>query len=186
MPFPPTPGTFKIDFHGLDLVRSRDCVIFTKDDTFPVKVSEDMLQGGWPGGQAVQWADASTDDFTVTYAFGRGSGFMVWGSDESADLFTAATRTALTYGFSVMFAGSSLLSTSSYEQYTYTSRLGGPLVPLVYDTNDDLYFSLRGLWTKEDELTLSGSGLAPSPSVGRVAQVPQDINQHFLGIQAAL
>jgi hypothetical protein len=161
-------------------------VVFTKDDTFPVRVSDEMLQGGWPGGQAVRYLAVDTDDFTVTYANGIGSGFLIWGSDESADQYTSTTRTGLTYGDGILWAGSLLLSTSSYEQYTYNSRLGGPLVPLVYDVNEPLYFSLRGLWTKEDELTLSGSGLAPAPSVGRVMQVPQDTNQHFLGIQAAL
>lgn len=186
MTFPPPVGSFQIDFHGIDLVRSRDCIVFVKDDTYAVRVDATMMVGGWPGGQGVQWVDSDTDDFTVTYSAGLAGGFLIWGSDESADQFTSMTGRAAQYGDAVFFCGSPLLSTSSYERYTYASRNAGPLVPLVYDPNDSLYFSLRGLWTKEDELTLSASGLAPAVSTGRVVQVPQPVNQFFLGIQATL
>jgi hypothetical protein len=187
MPFPPPAGTFQFDSHGIDLVRSRDCVVFVKDDTFPVRVDGAMLQAGWPGGQGVQWVDVSSDHFTVTYSTGLFGGFLVWGSDESADQHVSSTRGSIYYGDAVLFAGSPLLSTSSYEQFTYASRLGGPpFIPLAYAPNDPLYFSLRGLWTKEDELSLSGSGLAPAVSVGWVTQTPQTVNQFFLGIQATL
>jgi hypothetical protein len=59
-------------------------------------------------------------------------------------------------------------------------------VPLVYGASDLLFFSLRGLWTIEDELTLSGSPLAPAASSGVVAQVPKNVNEFFLGIQITL
>ena len=185
--FPPPPGSYKIDFGGLDLLRSRDCVVFVKGETFEVAVSPEMVASGWPGGQGVQWTDVTSDAFTVTYSGGQFGGFLLWGSDESADQYTAMTGQQLTYGYAVMVAGRGLISTLSYEQYTYASRLaGGPFVPLVYGASDLLFFSLRGLWTIEDELTLSGSPLAPAASSGVVAQVPKNVNEFFLGIQTTL
>jgi hypothetical protein len=187
MPFPPPQGSFQIDFGGMDMVRSRDCVVFIKGESHIVGIGAAMLTNGWAGGQGVQWQDSTVDDFVVTYSAGLYGGFMLWGSDESADQFTAMTQNQLVYGTGVMMAGNALISTSSYEKYTYASRIGpGPLVPLVYQPRDILYFSLRGLWTKEDELTLSGSPLAPAFFGGFVAQRPKPNNQFFLGIQTSL
>lgn len=186
MPFPPLPGSFVIDFKGLDIIRGRDCVVFGKADTYVVSVSPAMMAGGWSGGQGVQWVDTAADEFTVTYSIGLYGGFLIWGSDESADQYSSFTRNQSTYGSSVFMAGTGIISTSSYEKYTWASRTGGgPLVPLVYNCGDLLYFSLRGLWTKEQELTLSGSPLAPNFFSGFVAQVPKPINQFFLGIQTS-
>jgi hypothetical protein len=122
----------------------------------------------------------------VTYSEGLYGGFLVWGSDEEGDRFTAITRQQPHYRYATMFSGGCLISTSSYEQYTYASRLGGPLVPLVYQVQDILYLSLRGLWTKEDEMTLSGHPLAPAFFTGFVAQIPKTSNRNFLGIQTSM
>jgi len=187
MPFPPVPGSFKIDFGGLDIVRSRDCIVFSKGEAHPVTIDASMLTTGWPGGQGVQWIDSDLDEFVVTYSQGLFGGFLIWGSDESADAYVASTRNQIVYRTGVMMAGNAVLSTSSYERYTYASRIGGgALVPLVYAPKDPLYFSLRGLWTKEDELTLSGSPLAPAFFTGFTIQPPMPVNQFFLGIQASL
>jgi hypothetical protein len=187
MPFPPPPGSFQIDFRGLDIIRNRDCVIFIKGDAHPVAVDEAMIRGGWAGGQGVTWTDSPLDDFVVTYSNGLYGGFLIWGSDESADQYVATTKNQLVYSQAVMMAGRALISTSSYEKYTHASRTGGgPLVPIVYRPHDILYFSLRGLWTNEDELTLTGSPLAPAFFTGFVAQVPKANNQFFLGIQTSL
>jgi hypothetical protein len=187
MPFPPPPGAFEIDFHGLDIIRGRDCVIFLKGDAHTVVVSQALLQGGWAGGQGVTWVDSPIDEPVVSYSNGLYGGFLIWGSDESADQFTATTRNQLVYASAVFMAGRALISTSTYEKYTYTSRIGpGPLVPLVYQPHDLLYFSLRGLWTKEDEMTLSGSPFAPAFFTGFVAQIPKRGNQFYLGIQTSL
>lgn len=187
MAFPPSPGSFKIDFGGLDIVRARDCVMFSKGDMHPVTVDSAMIQGGWPGGQGVQWVDSTLPDPVVSYSQGLYGGFLLWGSDESADQYVSTTRGQLVHPHTaVMVAGNSVISTSSYERYTYASRLAGPLVPLVYAPKDPLYFSLRGLWTKEDELTLSGSPLAPAFFTGFTIQAPAPINQFFLGIQTSL
>jgi hypothetical protein len=170
-----------------EILRGRDCVVFYYGDRQPVTVSAAMVAGGWPGGQGVQWADAQTDVRMVTYAAGLYGGFLIWGSDEKGDQFTAMTRNQVVYATATMLSGGCLMATSSYERYTFASRVGpGPLVPLVYRINDPLYLSLRGLWTIEDELTLSGSPQAPAFFTGFVAQLPKARNQHFLGIQTSM
>ena len=187
MAFPPPPGTFEIDFHGIDLIRSRDCVIFCKGPAHNVAVDASLIAGGWPGGQGAQWVASSADEPTVTYSSGFFGGFLIWGSDESADQYTASTGNQITYGHAVLMTGRAVLSTSSYEKYTYASRMaGGPFIPLVYQPHQVLYFSQRGLWTYEDELTLSGSPLAPAYHAGWVCQLPKAINEFFLGVQTRL
>lgn len=187
MPFPPATGTFEIDFGGMDLIRSRDCHVFFKAETYTVVPDAAMLEAGWPGGQGVQWVDSTRDEFTVTFSSGLFGGFLIWGSDESADQHVATTRNQIVYPHAVMGAGNALISTSSYEKYTLASRLAGPpFVPLVYAPHDPVYFSLRGLWTKEDELTITADPRAPAFFCGFVMQVPKDNNQSFLGIQTSL
>lgn len=176
-----------IDFKGLDLIRGRDCTIFLKGDAHVVTIGPEMLANGWIGGQGVQWEDSDTDDRVVTYSLGLYGGFMIWGSDEMADRFTAMTKNQLVYGTGVMMSGRAIISTLAYEKYTYASRIGGGgLVPLQYQPHDILYLSLRGLWTKEDELTLSSNPLAPAFFTGFVCQVPKANNQFQLGIQTSM
>jgi len=169
-----------------EIVRSRDCVVFYKDDTITVAVDDALVQGGWAGGQGVQWVGSTSDEFIVTYAEGPFAGFLVWGSDEDGDDYTAQTRNQPHYRFATMFGGAALLSTTTYERFTLASRLAGPLVPLTYAVNQPLFLSLRGLWTNEDELTISGDPRAPSPLAGIVAQRPKATNDNFLGIQTVM
>lgn len=170
-----------------EIIRARDVIVFFYGDRQTVTVDSLMVANGWAGGQGVQWVGSTADERIVTYSSGLYGGFLVWGSDETADRFTAMTRQQVTYRYATMFSGGCLISTSSYERYTYASRTGGgPLVPLVYAPNDVLYLSLRGLWTKEDELTLSGSPLAPCFFTGFVAQVPKVTNRYYLGIQTSM
>jgi hypothetical protein len=170
-----------------DIIRARDCTIFFYGDRQTVAIDESMVQLGWPGGQGVQWTDATTDERVVTFSKGLYGGFLVWGSDESGDRFTAMTRQQPYWRYATMFSGGCLISTSSYERYTYASRLiGPPYVPIVYQPNDILYLSLRGLWTKEDELTASADPLAPAFFTGFVAQTPKESNQFFLGVQTSM
>ena len=171
-----------------EIFRSRDCICFFYGDRQTVTVDQAMVTSGWPGGQGVQWVNAPSgvDDRIVTYSKGLYGGFLIWGSDEIGDKFTAITRQQPYWRYATMFSGGCLMSTTSYEKYTYASRIAGPLVPLVYSPNDVLYFSLRGLWTKEDELTLSADPLAPAFFTGFVAQVPKASNVYFMGIQTSL
>ncbi len=181
-----------IDFHGLDIIRGRDCVVFINGDTTTVTIDNRLAAGGWIGGQGVQWAPSTGDERVITYSKGLYGGFMLWGSDEAADQYTSMTGQFLRYREGVMVAGRALISTLAYESYTYASRVAhaadalNPLVPLVYTPSDLLYFSLRGLWTKEDELTLSSDPLAPAFFTGFCAQKPKANNSFFLGIQTSM
>jgi hypothetical protein len=171
-----------------EILRSRDCIVLFKGDSTTVTVSSAMVAGGWAGGQGVQWVGVSQDDRVVTYSSGLYGGFLVWGSDETGDRYTAMTNQQTTYRYATMFFGGSLISTSTYERYTYASRISGPLVPLVYSPNDPLYFSLRGLFTNEDELSQQtpSNPLAPAFFVGFVAQIPKAQNNYWLGIQTSM
>jgi hypothetical protein len=170
-----------------EIIRARDCIVFFRGDNQPVVVSPDMVRLGWAGGQGVQWAPSTSDERMVTFSSGLYGGFLIWGSDESADQFTAMTKQQLIHQYATMLSGGCLMATTSYERYTYASRIGGgPLVPLVYVANDILYLSQRGLWTKEDEMTLSGDPLAPAFFTGFVAQIPKSVNSNFLGVQTSM
>jgi hypothetical protein len=173
-----------------ELVRGRDVILFRKGENYPVSVTPAMAAGGWPGGQGVQWAAGAPNEFTVTYSDGLVAGFLLWGSNESADQFTAVTGNQPHYRFATMMSGGALYATTSYERFTYASRIGGgPGVPIVYGYNDGLFMSLRGLWTKEDEWVLSSDPRGslfdnPVPGVsGMVVHPPTSQNQFFMTIQ---
>jgi hypothetical protein len=172
----------------MELVRSRDVVTLVKGQTFPVGLSTGLLTSGWAGGQGVMWIDSPYDIFVVDYSDGTPNGFLLWGSNEAADQFTAYTGNQPTYDFAVLCYGSWLISTSTYEKYTYASRLAGPpYVPITYNPSDRLLFSLRGLWTKEDEWTLSGDPRAPNRFyVGYVTEVPGPNNNQYLTFQTTM
>jgi hypothetical protein len=171
-----------------DIFRDRDVIIFDKGKTFTVNLSQTMVAAGWKGGQGVQYTIPQYDEPYMTFSNGVACGFLLWGSNEAADQYTAMTENQPTYAFATMGAGSWLISTATYEMYTYESRTGpGPLVPLVYNASDRLLFSLRGLWTNEDEWTLSGDPRAPNTFyVGSVAQIALPAWNNYLTIQTSL
>jgi len=168
--------------------RTRDCVVLVKGDTLPVVVGETLALTGWKGGQGVSWENSTKDEFRIAPTDGNPCGFMIWGSDETSDQFTAQTRSQPYYRFATLCFGGWQLSTTTYERHTYASRVGGgPLVPLTYNPSDRLYFSLRGYWTKEDEWTLSSDPRAPNPWViGYVSQIPSSLTGYYLGVQVAI
>ncbi len=167
--------------------RTRDCVILYKGDAYPVTVNAAMALSGWVGGQGVQWVASGRDEFLVTYSDGFYAGFMLWGSDESSDQYTATTKNQPAYQFATAGAGGWIIMTSSYEKYTYASRQSGPLVPITYSASDRLVFSLRGFWTKEDEWTLSGDPRAPNTYyIGFVIQAPTAVTNQYLTIQVSI
>jgi hypothetical protein len=171
----------------MDIPRTRDVIIFDKGKTFTVNLNQPMVFGGWKGGQGVQYTAPQNEEPYVTYANGVGSGFLLWGSNEVSDQYTAMTENQVTYAFATMGAGSWLISTATYEKYTYASRTGaGPLVPLVYNASDRLFFSLRGLFTKEDELILSGDPRAPNSVIGYVSQIALPTWNDYLTIQTSI
>jgi hypothetical protein len=168
--------------------RSRDCIILVKGDAYTVGVEHSFALQGWQGGQGVQWATPLNDQPTVKRSDGFYAGFALWGSNEVADQYTSMTGQFPAYHFLVLGAGGWVIMTSSFEKYTYASRVGpGPLVPLVYQESDRLVFSLRGFWTKEDEWALSGDPRGSNSFyIGFVAQVPNTVTSGFMTIQVSI
>jgi hypothetical protein len=171
-----------------EIIRTRDCTVLFKGDAYPVAVSSEMMAAGWPGSQGVMWTDSTGDQFMVTFSDGLYGGFLLWGSDEVSDQWVAMTGQQHKYGYGVMCAGGWLISTSVYEKYTYMSRIGGgPLVPINYSVGERLVFSLRGLWTNEDEWTLSGDPRAPNTYyIANVVQKPRAGNNWNLVLQTSI
>jgi len=168
-------------------IRTRDCIVLVKGDTMGVNVTEDLATQGWPGAQGVTWAGSTKDEFLVQRSDGRPAGFLLWGSDEVPDRFTAMTRLQPTYRISVFCFGSWVMLTTTYEKYTYASRIAGPLVPIVYQANDILFMSNRGYLTIEDEWTLSGDPRAPNILwCGHIIQPPSPMTDEFMTVQMSV
>lgn len=170
-----------------EILRTRDCVVFVKGDSYGVSVTDAVASAGWQGGQGFQWADSDQDEFLVEISSGLFGGFSLRGSDESSDQLISFVGSQTRYKYTVFCTGTWLFSTSTYERYTYASRQAGPLVPITYVESQDLYFSLRGYWTNEDEWTMSGDPRAPNPfASGVVVHAPSSVNNQYLGIQTTL
>jgi hypothetical protein len=171
----------------MEIARNRDVIVLVKDLSFPVMLDAVIAQGGWVGGQAVTWAPSSDDNLLATYSDGTYGGFLLWGSNESADQYVSYTGNQPKYQFGVVCVGTWLISTIAYEKYTLQSRLIPPLVPNVYTVGTRLRFSLRGLWTPQDEFTISGDPRAPNNFlVGAIIQAPNATNNQYLMVQTAL
>ena len=144
------------------------------------------LVSGWVGGTGAMWFDAPTDEFCVTQSDGHYGGFLLWGSDESSDKWTAMTGQQLKYGYAILCAGGWLISTATYEKYTYASRQGpGPLVPNTYVVGQRVVFSLRGLFTPENEQAV-GAGWSNTMYVAYIVQPPRAANNFNLVLQTSI
>jgi hypothetical protein len=172
----------------MELPRSRDCITLVKGQTFPTGLSPGLLSSGWAGGQGVMWIDSPYDVWEVDFSDGTPNGFLLWGSNEVADQYTAYTQNQTTYNFAVLCYGTWVITTSTYEKYTYASRIAGPpYVPITYNPSDRLLFSLRGLFTNEDEWTLSGDPRAPNRFyVGYIIEPPATYNNKFIMLQTTM
>lgn len=168
--------------------RTRDVTTFFVGDRYTVNIAPSLIASGWTGGTGVKWSDSGTSDkFMVELSDGLYGGFLLWGSSESSDSLVSMTENQLTYSFGTLCAGGWLMSTVSYEKYTWASRQVGPLVQNTYTPGQSLYFSLRGLWTGSDEWTESGDPRAPNYfAVGRVVQPPSAINNYNLTLQTSI
>lgn len=171
-----------------NIVRTRDVIVFSKSKGVTVQIDSALAAKGWPGGQGVRWTDSTSDTLIVTSTDGLPAGVLLWGSNESSDQFIAYVENQPLYKFATLCFGGWVISTITYEMYTYASRQAGPLVPIAYTVGAPLFFSLRGYFTNEDEWSLSGDPRAPNTFVtGVVAQVPSPtLNSSYLGVQTAL
>jgi hypothetical protein len=170
-----------------EIIRNRDVIAHFRGDSYPVALDATMLAAGWAGGQGVRWTDSQQDEFMVTFSDGIYGGFLLWGSDEDADQYLGMTHQQLDYGYGIFCGGGWLLSTRTYEHYTYASRLAPPLVPITYQVGQRLVFSNRGLWTNEDEWTLSGDPRAPNTFyTASVVQVPRATNSYYLVLETSI
>jgi hypothetical protein len=171
----------------MDIPRTRDVIVLVKDLSFPVMVTDAVVQAGWVGGVGVTWAPSPDDNFLATFSDGTYGGFLLWGSNETADQFSAYTGNQPTYKFGVACTGTWVISTIAFEKYTLQSRLIPPLVQNVYTVGQRLRFSLRGFWTPQDEWTISGDPRAPNNFlVGSIVQAPNPSNSNYLMVQTAI
>ena len=166
-----------------EVYRSRDLIVYKKGDAFAVVVTPALAVSGWSAGQGAQWVSSTRDELTVNLSDGLAQSFFLWGSDEMADKFTSMSRNQPTYNFAVVGIGGWIISTSSFEQYTYSTR-GLPIpTPITYTPSEDLFYSLSGKLTNEDEWTLSGDPRAPNNNVvGVVTQVPSLVTNNYLTV----
>lgn len=168
-----------------EIVRERDVVVLVKGATTPVVVHPSLAQ--WAGGQGVTWADSSNDEFLVRASDGTYGGFLYEASTLDGNEYTALDGSASKYRYATLCAGSWVISTRTYEKYTYASRQSGPLVPITYHVGDRLRFSLRGLFSSEDEWLLSSDPRGSNQLfVGTVAQIPSASNKMFLTLQTSI
>jgi hypothetical protein len=170
-----------------EIFRTRDVVVFYKGDSYAVALDSALRASGWAGGQAVEWVDSTRDEFLAGRSTGLYGGFLLWGSDEDSDSYISFTNSQPAVGYGVMGLGNWVLSTRTFEMYTYASRQAGPLVPLTYIPGERLVFSLRGLWTKEDEWSLSGDPRGANTFFNaNVIQAPTAANKYFMTLQTSI
>lgn len=171
-----------------EIFRTRDCIVHFKGDSYPVAIHQNLLDAGWDGCQGVMWVDSPEDEFMVTTSDGIYGGFMLWGSDETADQWVGSTQNQLAYGYGIFCGGGWLISTRTYEKYTWASRQGpGPLVGITYTVGERLRWSTQGLLTNEDEWTFVGDPRAPNTFyIAYVVQAPRASNDQFIVVQTSI
>jgi len=171
-----------------EIFRTRDVVVFKKGITFTVPVTARAAMLGWQGGQGFQWVPPVGDQMLADLSDGFYGGMALWGSDEISDKYTSMTQNQPTYKYVTLGVGGWLIATTTFEKYTYLSRIGGgPLVPIDYHASDRLVFSLDGKLTKEDEFTLSGDPRAPnSYFIGFVSQRPIPERSGYITVQISI
>ena len=170
-----------------EILRTRDVVVLAKDVAFPVMLDSALVTAGWAGGQGVTWVDSPHDEFRVGFSDGRFGGFLLWGSNEDSDQFISMTGNQPKYAFGVMCQGSWLLSTRIFEQFTLQSRNAGPLVENTWTVGTKVLFSLRGLFSPQDEWAIDGDPRAPNRNfVGTIVQPPRTSNSNYVMIQTIM
>lgn len=163
--------------------RTRDLVVFKKGDSFSVAVSPSLAISGWSGGQGACWYDNGRDELAVTLSDGLAQVFLLWGSDEVSDRYTSSSGQQPAYRFAVVAMGGWIVSTTSFERYTYATRALPVPTPITYQPSEDLFYSLSGKLTNEDEWSLSGDPRAPNNNVvGVVIQAPSAATSDYITV----
>jgi len=171
----------------LEFPRTRDVETLFKGDAYTVAVDQVMAASGWRGGQFVKWVGSPRDEFLVTLSDGLYGGFMLNGSDEPSDQFTAITGQQPLYGYGTLCTGGWLIATSTFEKYTWASRQFGPLVPIVYTPGVRLRISLNANFTPEDEWLLSADPRGSNQFyIGSIVQAPSADNNNYLTLQTSI
>ena len=170
------------------VTRNRDCVVHMKSDSFTVALAPSLIASGWTGGSGVMWSDSgASDKFMVEQSDGLYGGMLLFGSDELSDKWTGLSDNQTVYSFATICTGGWVVSTVSFETYTWASRQAGPLVAITYTAGEKLYLYLRGLYTNADEWSESGDPRAPNTFVvGRVVAAPSVTNNYYLTAQTNL
>lgn len=170
-----------------EIARTRDVIVLTKDVAMPVMLDSALVTAGWAGGQGVTWTDSPNDEFLVTFSDGQFGGFLLWGSNEDSDQFISMTENQPTYAFGVMGQGSWLITTRIFEQFTLQSRNVGPRVENTWTVGTKVLFSLRGLFSPQDEWAIDGDPRAPNRNfVGVIVQPPRTNNSNYVMIQTIM
>jgi hypothetical protein len=171
----------------MKIAQTRDCVALVVDASLPVMVDDTMAAAGWIGGTGVSWVSSDSDTFLVTYSDGAPGGFLLWGSNEESDQYVAYRANQQTYKFAQACFGTWIISTVAFEAYTLESRLAPPLVENVFVVGQRLRFSLRGLWTPQDEWAISADPRGSNTvELGMIIQAPSSQNNFHLMLQTAL
>jgi len=174
----------------LELEHSRDVAVYVRGLTLTASVEASTVNSGWVGGLGFNWTVSSgLTPIVASVSDGLVGGLALHGSDERDDRWLSSTQTQPGYRYCTLMLGSWIigLNPRSYQNYTYASRQAGPLQPLVYLPNDDLYIGLDGKVTKEDEWSLSLDPRAPNTrSIGSVCLGPSERNSRYLILQTGI
>ncbi len=153
---------------------SFDTETFLSGNTYPVTIHNTLLSTGWVGGQGVMWTQGPVP--TVTCSDGRPAGFLLYGSAEPPH-FSSDHISKQRYGISFICFDNWVVAVRAFERYTWLSRQSGPLVHQTYNPSQRLRFSLRGLWTAEDEWSLTSDFRGLNSVVGTVVA---DLGTHLV------
>lgn len=173
-------GEYNNETHDLDVE------VMIPGDRIPVTCVGSLIQGGWRGGQFVRYVA----DFQVEVSNGlRSAGYLLRASEQvpggvdnlrSEYNYTGIQpANRLSPNTVTMVAGGGRFMFRVFETRAVTDRIAGP--PLVYNHNDYLYVSERGLLTNEST-ALALVGITNPILVGVVCAVPSDATDGRLGI----
>lgn len=162
-----------------------DVEVMIPGDRIPVTVVGSLLQAGWIGGQFARYVA----DFQVDASNGlRSAGFLLRSSEQVTggvdNLRSEYNYTGiqpanrLSPNTVTMVAGGGRFMFRLYETRAVTDRVAGPL--LIYNHNDNLYVSERGLLTNEST-ALAFVGITNPIFVGVVSAIPSSATDFRLG-----